>query len=230
MDYKPITDRLDLMRADNVAHTNYLGQRINSASAAGVAATNSLKPLLEAIGVKTDGVATAVREGTAEIKGELNTLNNTAKAIEGAINDGNDALGEKLDGIKEGIDKLTEGEPIDGTQAGHDVALPDYQQHVTEGIQDIQDTVNQHAANSGINDLTDPAAVTGMFSAAESFGEVFDIARSACSPIPFGSHGTFNICPQAPTISGVLEIVIWALTALFIFHFVASLLTRERFS
>lgn len=228
MDFKPVTERLDLIRADAVAHTNYLGQRINAASNAEVAATNSLKPLLEAIGVKTDSVATAVREGTAEVKGELNTLNNTGKAIEGAIKDGNTALGEKLDGIKEGIDKLTDGIPIDGEYAANSTQLPDYDTAVRDGIAQIQSTVNQYADESGINDLTNRQAVTGMFEAAQSFSDVFDIARSNCSPIPFGSHGTFNICGAAPTISSALEIIIWALTALFIFHFIAGLLTRER--
>lgn len=228
MDFKPVTERLDLLRADTKAHTNYLGQRINDASAAGVAATNSLKPLLEAIATKTDGVATAVREGNAEIKGELTTLNNTGKAIEGAIKDGNTALGEKLDGIKEGIDKLTEGEPIDGTAAGNNVALPDYDAAVQSGIEQIQSTVNDYAQTSGINSLGNQTSLAGMFAGAQSFSEVFDLARSGCSPIPFGSHGTFNVCGVAPTISMVLEIIIWALTALFIFHFVAGLITRER--
>ena len=157
-----MTERLDLLRADAKAHTNYLGQRINDASAAGVAATNSLKPLLEAIATKTDSVATAVREGNTDIKGELTNLNNTGKAIEGAIKDGNTALGEKLDGIKEGIDKLTEGEPIDGEAAGNNVALPDYDAAVRDGVQQIQSTVNQYAVDSGINDLTNRQAVTGM--------------------------------------------------------------------
>lgn len=226
MDFKPVTERLDLLRADTKAHTNYLGQQI----AAGTAATNSLKPLLEAIGIKTDGVAAAVKDGTADLKGELSSLNNTGKAIEGAIKDGNASLGEKLDGIKEGIDKLTEGEPIDGTAAGISVALPDYDAAVRSGIEQIQTTVNDYAQTSGINSLADPSAMTGMFAGAQSFSDVFDLARSGCSPIPFGSHGTFNVCGAAPTISMVLEIVIWALTALFIFHFVAGLITRERLS
>lgn len=228
MDYKPVTERLDLLRADARAHANYLGQQIAAAGAAGTAATNSLKPLLQAIATKTDGVANAVKEGNAEIKGELNNLNNTGKAIEGTIKDGNTALGEKLDGIKEGIDKLTEGEPIDGTAAANNVELPDYDTAVKNGVQQIQNTVERYAAESGINDLTNREAVTGMFSAAQSFGEVFDIARSNCSPIPFGSHASFNICAAAPNISMVLEIIVWALTAIFIFHFIGGLLIRER--
>lgn len=224
MEFKPVTERLDLLRADEKAHTNYLGQQITN----GTAATNSLKPLLQAIATKTDGVADAVRQGTAEIKGELTTLNNTGKAIEGAIKDGNTALGEKLDGIKEGIDKLTEGEPIDGTAAANSTNLPDYDDAVRRGVEHIQNTIADYADDSGINNLTDRNAVTGMFSAAESFGDVFDIARSGCSPIAFGSHGKFNVCGAAPTISMVLEMIIWALTALFIFHFIGGLLTRER--
>lgn len=224
MDFKPVTERLDLLRADTKAHANYLGQMI----ANGTAATNSLKPLLEAIGVKTDGISTAVKEGTAEIKGELNTLNNTGKAIEGALKDGNAELGEKLDGIKEALEGLTEGEPIDGTAAANSAQLPDYDTAVKNGIAQIQSTVDQYATESGVTKLTNESEVIGMFSAAESFADVFDIARSGCSPIAFGSHGKFNVCPVAPTISMVLEIIIWALTALFIFHFIGGLLIRER--
>ena len=86
----------------------------------------------------------------------------------------------------------------DPSAAADAVNYPDYDYAVTDGINQIQTTIESYADQTGFNNFSDPDYIPSLFSGAESLSQVFEIASNSCSPLSFGSHALLDLCPYAP--------------------------------
>jgi hypothetical protein len=221
-DFKPITERLDIARADAVLQTKYLAEKIDKTTQAVTLGTGELLKLnakAETSNTKLETLNTTVKNGTTDISGKLDTVNSNLGDVKSS-----------LDGVASSIDALNSSlnPQQDGGAIGEQVSLPDYDTAVTNGVSQIQSTVDQYVNQSGLNQFSEPSNLQSIFTAADSLDDVFKIASSNCSALEFGSNASLDLCPYAPTISSMLEVIIWALTALFIFVYLSTLLARER--
>lgn len=221
-DFKPITERLDIARADAVAQTKYLAEKIDKTTSAVTLGTGELLKLnskADATNSKLDTLNTSITNGTAEIGGKLDSVNSNLGNVKSSL----DGVANSLDALNDSLNPSQ-----DGGALGSQVALPDYDYAVTNGVAQVLSTVDQYTLESGLGQFSDPNHLPSIFTGAESLAEVFDIASSSCSPIAFGSHASLDFCDYAPSISALLEVIIWGLTAIFIFVYVSTLLARER--
>lgn len=214
-DFKPVTERLDLLRADAVAQTKYLADKIDRTTQAVTLGTGELLKLnvkADATNAKLDTLNTSITTGTAEIGGKLDNVNSNLGDVKSSL----DALNDSLNPDQ------------DGGAIGEQVALPDYDYAVTNGVAQIQAEVDQYTVQTGLSQFSDPNNLDSIFTGAQSISDVFEISNRNCSSIPIGTQAELDLCPYAPTISSVLEILIWGLTGIFVFVYISTLLARDR--
>lgn len=175
-----------------------------------------------------ENAITGLSSSVQGIKDQLGIDSGKLDGIKGSLDAGVSKLSSIQSDIKSLSDFVTDTKAPDGKSAADGVALPDYEKFASDSISKIQSEVEKHADDSGFSKLADKSNFNNMFSSASSISQIFSIAQSSCTSIDFGSNAKLNLCQYAPTISNVLEFIIWALTILFCFTYTTSLLTRER--
>ncbi|SEH96536.1 hypothetical protein SAMN05660691_02446 [Rheinheimera pacifica] len=132
----------------------------------------------------------------------------------------------KLDGIKEGIDGIKDGMGTsqDGEDAANNVDLPDVEKAINDGYDAIMDAINSDANNQVTDGLQNVG--TGL-TAFESIPQIFALASENCGPLNFGDI-RMDLCPYASTSSYVLTWVLTILTIIFIVFSVVSDIKKIR--